>query len=316
MGFWSYLFLFLISLIFLIISADRLVKFSVRLARSFRLSPLVIGATLIAFGTSLPELAVTVSSISQKSNELSLGNLIGSNIANIGLVLGISLIIRPVKVGTVKTQRNNTLLLLTTTAFIFLQILGFESRRPLAPILLFISVIFILLEVSWGRDGSLKEDLLSLLPIPREKFTVVDWLFFSGSLVLLVVSSRFLVSSATGMALLWGISPEVIGLSLVAVGTSLPELSVSISAAVRREDKLLLGDLIGSNILNLALLGSIVVMFADVSSAVHTLSLFSLGAFTISVFLVLRFFSGKILGRNLGVLLVLSYLAYLYFIFR
>lgn len=316
MGFWSYFALFLVSLILLIVSADRLVKFSLRLSRSFRLSPLVIGATLIALGTSLPELAVTVSALSQKSHELSLGNLIGSNIANIGLILGISLIIRPVKVGTVKTQRNNTLLLLTTLVFIFLQILSFELRRPLAPILLFISIIFILLEVSWGRDGSLKEDLLALLPIPREKFTVADWIFFSGALVLLVISSRFLVSSSTGMALLWGISPEVIGLSLVAVGTSLPELSVSISAAVRREDKLLLGNLIGSNILNLALLGSIVVMFADVSSLSHTLSLFSLFAFTVLFFLMIRFFSGKTLGVNLGVMLVLAYLAYLYLIFR
>lgn len=316
MSFWSSFFLFLLSLIFLIISADRLVKFSARLARKLRLSPLIIGATLIALGTSLPELAVTVSALAQKSHELSLGNLVGSNIANIGLVLGISLIIRPVRVGTVKTQRNNILLLLTTLTFIFLQILNLESRRPLAPILLFISVIFILLEVSWGRDGSLKEDLLSLVPVPREKFTVVDWFYFGGLLALLILSSRFLVSSATSLALLWGISPEVIGLSLVAVGTSLPELSVSVSAAVRKEDKLLLGDLIGSNVLNLALLGSIVVMFADVSSAVHTLSLFSLGAFTILVFLMLRFSSGRTLGRNLGVLLILAYLLYLYFIFR
>ncbi len=315
MGLGQSFFLFLFSLILLIISADRLVKFSTRLAGKLRLSPLVIGATLIALGTSLPELAVTVSALSQKSHELSLGNLIGSNIANIGLVLGISLIIHPVRVGTIKTQRNNILLLATTLVFIFLQILGFESRRPLAPILLFISVIFILLEVSWGRDGSLKEDLLSLLPIPREKFTVADWLSFSGSLVFLILSSRSLVSSATALALFLGISQEIIGLSLVAVGTSLPELSVSISAAVRKEDKLLLGNLIGSNILNLALLGSIVVLFTDVSSAAHTLSLFSLGAFTILVFLMLRFFSGKTLGANLGVLLVLTYLAYLYFIF-
>lgn len=316
MSFWSSSFLFIFSLILLIISADRLVKFSVRLSRSFRLSPLVIGATLIALGTSLPELAVTVSALSQKSRELSLGNLIGSNIANIGLVLGISLIIRPVKVGTVKTQRNNILLLLTTLAFIFLQILSFELRRPLAPILLFVAVIFILLEVSWGRGGSLKEDFLSLLPIPREKFTVVDWIFFSGALVLLVISSRFLVSAATALAFFLGISQEVIGLSLVAVGTSLPELSVSISAAVRREDKLLLGDILGSNILNLALLGSIVVMFADVSSLSHTLSLFSLFAFTVLLFLMIRFFSGKTLGANLGKLLVLSYILYLYFLFR
>lgn len=308
--------IFLISLFSLVVSADILVKLSVALAKKFRLSPLVIGATVVALGTSFPELAVTISSIAQKSGDLSLGNIIGSNIANTGLILGIALIIAPLKVGTTKTQRNNVFLLAVTVFFIVLQLIPFEARRALSPILLVLAVIFIFLETVWGKEGSLKEDLLYLLPQPPAAFNLFKWLALLGSLVILIVSSRFLVSSALYLAAFFNISQEVVGLSIVAVGTSLPELSVSVAAALKKEGKLLLGNIIGSNIINLTLLGSVSVMFSDVSSPTHFLSLITLFLFTLATFILIKLFLGKTIGRGFGVSFLLAYLFYLFLVYH
>ncbi|MEK7611127.1 MAG: calcium/sodium antiporter [Patescibacteria group bacterium] len=309
------LLIFLISLIALAASADILVRLSVSLAKRFRLSPLVIGATVVAIGTSFPELAVTISSIAQKSGDLSLGNIIGSNIANIGLVFGAALLFSPLKVGTAKTQRNNTFLLVVTVAFIFLQLAPYDVRRVLSPLLLLLAILFIFLETVWGKEGSLKEDLLYLLPHSPAPFNLFKWLALISSLAGLIISSNFLVSSALVIAAFFNISQEVVGLSIVAIGTSLPELSVSVAAAMKKEGKLLLGNVIGSNIINLTLLGSISVMFSNVSSSVHTLSLVALFLFTCAAFGVIKFYSGKVVGRWPGFVLLFSYLLYLFLVY-
>ena len=306
---------FFLSLAALFFSANFVVRFSVRLSQALHLSPLIIGATIVAIGTSLPELAVTVSALMQKSGEISLGNIVGSNIANVGLVLSISAFIRPVKVGRFKTQRSSALLLMATFWFVLLQLLPFEIRKPLSVTLLFLAVLFVLLEVVWGKDGSLKEDFLALLPQRDSHFNALDWLAFAISLIALIVSSRFLVTSSLSLASYMALSSEVIGLTLVAVGTSLPELSVSIFSALKREDKLLLGNIVGSNIINITLLGAVAAMSANVSSAVHTISLYFLLVFTVLTFIYLRFSSGKVLGKGLGALLIIIYVIYLYLVY-
>lgn len=309
------LLIFLLCLLALVFSADIFVRLSISLAQKLHLSPLVIGATVVALGTSFPELAVTISSLAQKSGDLSLGNIIGSNIANIGLVLGAALLLRPLKVGTTKTQRNNVFLLAVTVVFILLQLIPYEARRILSPVLLILAVVFIFLETVWGKKGFLEEDSLVLLPKSSTTFNLFKWVSLFGALIILIVSSNFMVSSALYIAQYFNISQELIGLSIVAIGTSLPELSVSVAAAIKKEGKLLLGNILGSNIINLTLLGSISVMFSDVSSSVHNLSLITLFLFSAATFGLLKCYSGKVMGRWFGFVSLILYVIYLLLVY-
>ncbi len=313
----SPLIVFLISIIIVVVSADYLVKSSVRLSASLALSPLVIGATVVALGTSLPELSVAVTSISQDVPNLSLGDVIGSNIGNVGLILGLSILLTPFRIGTEKTQRNNVILVMLTFSFVALQILPFEIRRILSPFLLFFAFIFILLEVLWGRKGMSREDLLYFLHLKKPAgSTVNSILILTISLGGLVLGSRFLVQAAQRLASSLAIDDETFGLSILAVGTSLPELTFSLVSGIKKEDKLLLGDILGSNILNLAFVGSLVSLFAVNFGAAHYYSLFYLIFFTLSLFILLKIFRGRQIPRFWGVFFLLVYSTYLWVIYR
>jgi len=238
-------------------SADRFVAGASGLAQSLGISPLIIGLTIVAFGTSAPEILVSAMAAWLGNTGIAIGNAVGSNIANMGLVLGVSALIVPLTVQSQTLNREYPLMLLVMLAALALLWDGTLSR--LDGSLLSAGMITLLfwtihLARSAPADDPLAAECIEDLPeavSPGKAW----WLLLSG-LILLLVSSRLLVWGAVGMAQSFGVSDLVIGLTIVAIGTSLPELAASVSAVRKGEHDLAIGNVVGSNLFNiLAVLG-------------------------------------------------------------
>lgn len=311
--FWA----FLLSLFFLIISANFLVNFVEHFASKIKLSPLVIGATLIAIGTSLPETFIAFSSLAQNVPGVSMGDIVGSNIANIGLILGLTILIFPIRVGTEKTQRNNFLLLATTLIFLVLFFLPGNIRETLTFTLIGFYIFFMIVEILWGEEGSKKEDKKALNKM--EKSHGKPLLFFGGiavSIFGLIVSSRYMVASAISISQILKIDTKIVGLSIVALGTSLPELVTCIISGIKKDWKLIYGNIQGSNIYNLGVIGTILITLGDGGTLIHMPSVYYMAATTIVIFLLTKRFVGAVIPRIYGLLFLFSYGAYLFLIYQ
>jgi cation:H+ antiporter len=241
------------GLILLTWSAGRFVLGASCLARGLGVAPLLIGLTIVAFGTSAPEIVVSVLAALQGNPGLAIGNAIGSNIANIGLVLGLSALVTPLLVrSTILRQEFPILLLVSLLGFVLI------LDGTLGRIDGLILIAGLLLLTAWlirsAMRGRIEPDALGIdleealpepMPVPRALF----WLVLG--LVLLLLSSQALVWGAVAIAEALGVSDLVIGLTIVAIGTSLPELATSVTAAMKGENELAIGNIIGSNLFNL-----------------------------------------------------------------
>lgn len=305
---------FSFSLMFLVISANLLLRFIERFAGRIKISPLIIGSTIIAIGTSLPEASVAVSAIAQNAIDISFGDIVGSNIANICLVLGLGIFLFPVRIGTTKTQRNNLIMLLVTAYFIGLLFVPFQLRKSLGLLLIVFYIAFLVVETIWGEIGRLKEDKKALAKLSTKKGSPIVYLLgILASLAGLLVSSHYLVSTVISFSKLFDVSEEIIGLSIVALGTSLPELATTIVSGVDKDWKLLFGDLQGSNIFNLSVIGAALLVTSKIDYQIPITPLIMLAFATLSII----FLSYKYEGRNIPRLYGLGYLAlYGFYIFR
>ncbi len=237
-------FLFLIGLAGLVAGGELLVRGATTIARAFHLSPLLIGLTIVGFGTSAPELIVSVQAALAGQPAIAIGNVLGSNIGNVLLILGISALIAPLIIPGRKLWRDLGFMLLATGAIWVMLLDGNVTRLDglilLAGLIAFLVVAFI------SGSGHPPEDIHD--PIgPAWK----PWAITGAGLVLLVIGAGFLVDSATTIARDYGISEAVIGLTIVAVGTSLPEMATSVIAAFRKHTEIAVGNIVGSNIFNI-----------------------------------------------------------------
>lgn len=234
-------------------SADRFVYGAGGLARSLGMSPLLVGLVIVGFGTSAPELLISALAAAADNTGLAAGNALGSNIANIALIVGLTALLIPL-VTTLRESRRELLALICATLLVPLLLIDNRLDRVDGWILL----VALLLVVGWLAYASMKddgnnntasdvhvEDVPPALPLAK----ALGWI--AGSLILLLVSARLLVWAAVQLALAAGISDLVIGLSIVAVGTSLPELATAIAAARQRQFGMVLGNILGSNLFNL-----------------------------------------------------------------
>lgn len=310
-------FVFPISLFFLIASASILVKFVERFASKIKLSPLVIGATLIAIGTSLPETFIAFSSLAQGVADVSMGDVVGSNIANIGLILGLSILVFPLRVGTEKTQRNNFILLATTVFFLTIFFIPENYRKFASLFLSGFYLIFLITEIIWGETGSKKEDRKAISKMEKNRGKPV--LFLLGiliSLIGLIVSARYLVNSALGISKILEIDEKIVGLTIVAVGTSLPELVTAIISGIKKDWKLICGNIQGSNIYNLGIIGTILIVFGDGNSLIHKPSIYFMLAVTTAIFVLTKRFSGTVIPKIYGLFFLVAYGAYMVVLYR
>lgn len=235
------------GLVLLIIAGEALVRGASALSLRLGMSPLVVGLTVVAFGTSAPEMIVSVMAALKGVPEIALGNVVGSNIANILLVLGVSAAISGIAVNGGDLRQSWVLMLVASVALVVLGFAGvLRWWHGVLMLVALVAIIFVQI-----RSGSADQDLdIGVMGWPR----TLAWLI--GGLVFLPVAAQMLVRGASDIALAFGVSQTVIGLTLVAIGTSLPELVASVMAALRGRADLALGNVVGSNIFNiLSILG-------------------------------------------------------------
>lgn len=239
------------GLVILVWSADRFVMGAAATAKNLGMSPMLIGLTIVAFGTSAPEMLVSLTAALEGAGNLAIGNAVGSNIANIALVLGITALIAPLPVKSAVLRKEIPLLLgITLIAGYVLHDFSLDLTDG---IILFTSliiclVIFAKYQHSDSPDDHIADEAEEIPEMSTAK--AVFWLI--AGLSLLIASSKMLVWGATEVALLLGVSDLVIGLTIVAIGTSLPELAASITSALKNHHDIALGNVVGSNIFNLA----------------------------------------------------------------
>lgn len=263
------IFLLIVGFIFLIKGADIFVDGASSTAQNFKVSKVLIGLTIVAFGTSAPELAVSLQALSKGSTDMVLGNVIGSNIINSLLILGVAALIHPivVKRNTVRKELPICVLISTLLAVLFLdiQINNYElntiSRSDALAIILFFA-IFLYYIISISRNKIDEEEE------PSKFKTKTAILLTILGLIGIVVGSNLVVDSATNIAKTIGISERIISLTIIAIGTSLPELVTTIVSSLKKEQDILLGNIIGSNIFNICIvLGIPVAIFGSITPA-------------------------------------------------
>ena len=302
------------GLALLIWSADRFVEGAAATARHAGMPSLLIGMVIIGFGTSAPEMVVSAISASQGNPGLALGNAYGSNISNIALILGLTAILTPIKIKSGVLRKELPVLLAVTVLTAGLLADLYLSRYDAAILLL----VFALVMGWWiwlglrERHDSLEADLdvkLEIDPMPLKKALL--WLFVG--MILLVVSSRLLVWGAVEIARMFGVSDLIIGLTIVALGTSLPELASAVAATRKGEHDLALGNVIGSNLFNtLAVVGIAgTIQPLSVGPEVLYRDCLLMGLLTLAIF-VAAFGVGvqKRISRLQGVMFVTVYLCY------
>jgi cation:H+ antiporter len=236
----------IISLVALVYAADYFVSGAVSIAKTIGVSSLVIGLTIVGLGTSAPEILVSGISSLQGNAGLAVGNALGSNIANIGMVLGITAIIAPIAMPSGIIKRELPILMVISIAC---YLLAFDGLGQIDGVMLMTLVVFIGWLIKSSRGNEHTDDFSD--EFDSDMTARKAWIVFFLGLLGLLVSSKLLVWSAVNIAQYFGISDLVIGLSVVAVGTSLPELAASVMSVIKKEGDLALGNIIGSNIYNL-----------------------------------------------------------------
>lgn len=235
--------------------ADWMIKGAVRLEHSLGVSPLVVGLTVVAFGTSAPELVVGVVAALKGSGDLVVGNVLGSNLANIGLILGVTAALNPLLVGDRVVQVETPIMLLLTI-LLFPILMDFQVSRTEGAVLVgllgvYLAYLFRQAAAAAGAQGFSPAGILPARRRPRASLLLRDAGLVVVGGVSLVVGGRGIVSGATGLALAMGVSELAVGLTVVAVGTSLPELATSVLAGLRKQTDIAVGNVIGSNIFNI-----------------------------------------------------------------
>ena len=296
----------LLGIIFLLVGGDLLVKSSASLASKLNVSPFLIGITVVSFGTSAPELLVSLNAAFQGSTGIAIGNVIGSNIANIALVLGLTIIIRPVKIESNRYLFPWLIMLVSSIMFF-----GFSLDGEIDVIdgLFFISglLLFISLSIRY-RHSNIKEeeinDVLNTKLIP---------LYFTLGAAGLYFGSEFLVGSSVAIAKYFGISEFVIGITIVALGTSLPELVTSLIAILKGQSSISIGNLIGSNIFNVFAVLGITSLVKPIGGPTNLLTIDLPIMIGVTLLLGFFLFLSRKLRRIEGVLLLSIYIIYLLF---
>ncbi len=304
---------FLAGLALLIFGADLLVRGASRLSLSLGIAPLVVGLTVVAFGTSAPELAVSVKGALDGQTDIAMGNVVGSNISNVLFILGVSALLAPLVVDR-QLIRQEVPIMVGLSALVLWMAMDRSISFADGAVLLGALLAYIFLLYRQGKNAAAAEvsdPLLSNAPGLLSRLPVQLALIVVG-LAMLVLGSRWLVDAATIFATMLGVSPLVIGLTIVAAGTSLPEVATSVIAALRGEREIAVGNVLGSGIFNLGAVLGISAMVSGSGLQVPS----SLLAFDLPVMLAVAIaclpvlFTGHLIARWEGAVFLGYYVAY------
>jgi cation:H+ antiporter len=299
-----------LGLVLLYFGAEGLVRGSSSLALRLGVGPLLVGLTVVAFGTSTPELVVSLKAAYLGQGDISVGNIVGSNICNIGLILGFSALIIPIKVAS-QIVRIDTPIMIGVTALALALLYDGALSRIEGIILFGLLVVYVLFSIRLAKkqpSDPLAGEFSGEMKI--SKWGVwEDIAFIVGGLVMLVFGARFLVEAAIDIAKTLGLSEAVIGLTIVAVGTSLPEFATSLVAALKKEADIAVGNIVGSNIFNiLGILGISATVTPLSSAGITGIDLWVMLLFALVLWVFSR--TGFLLNRLEGLLMLAGYAVY------
>lgn len=300
---------FLIGSLVLLISTQFLVNYAKKISLALKISPLIIGLTIVAIGTSLPELSFSLTALFKQDVGLAMGNIVGSNVVNILFVFAIGILIGRLRVGTSKTQRNSMFLLAATILFVVLQLIQVPARTS-GLILISSAVLITLIEYFMGVSGRENED--SKMFAKKQKISINPSILIMPIFLIvgIIVGSLIAVSAIEEFSSLTKISTTIIGLSLTAIVTSLPELLTTIFSQEEHQAKLTMGNILGSNIYNLLLIGGFINLLSGKNGIAvkdWVIMLFATGFF---LFIIKRF-SGRNIPKKYGVILLIIFVFYL-----
>jgi cation:H+ antiporter len=310
----------ILGLLLLVIGGEFLVRSSVALSFKLKISKLVIGMTVVSFATSLPELLVSLHAAINGYSDIALGNIIGSNIANIGLVLGITAVISPIIVDKDFYKLNWSMLIITSLLlYVFLKNDNYLSREE-GLIFMVLLVFFLIIIIRDSRKNT-KVDLDGVNDALQSvsNFKINIWLLIGAAS--LYYGSEWLVEGAREIAVDFGVSEYAISVTVIAVGTSVPELAASVIAALKKERAISLGNLIGSNIFNLASVLGITAMISPFSVNPNSPEILSSNIFWMigfaAIILPLIFIPKKLrVGKYKGSILLVAYFIFIYTIIK
>jgi len=307
-------FLIITGFLLLFFGADALIRGSVRISVRSGISPLIIGLTVVAFGTSTPELFVSIKANLAGKGDIAIGNIVGSNIFNISIILGLAALLHPIKVKSQLVSQDIPVMI--GSSLLFVVVTRDMTIQRVEGVLLFLMLItYIILNIHLARQGrevELCEEFEHHLPKESGRL-VIDLLWIIAGIAILMTGSTLLVKGAVNLAKAAGISEAVIGLTLIAAGTGLPELATTLVATFKKETDMAVGNIVGSNIFNVLCIGGL-------SSVVKPLNAPDIEFTDLAVMMVLSViliplcWTGLRIARREGILLLASYAAYLYFI--
>jgi len=300
------------ALLFLFLGAESLVKGSASLALRAGLSPLMVGLTIVAFGTSSPELVVSIKAALSHQGDISIGNVIGSNCFNIGVILGLTALVCPIPVNWQIIKIDAPIAL--GVSLLLVLFLFDHTLSRVEGLMLFSGIAAYIWMSAFIGSKKARSDTGDQNDVPLPSVSAhwgIDIAFITGGLVALVLGSRFLVDHSVDLAKALGVSDAVIGLTIVAAGTSMPELATSFVAAVHKQPDIAIGNVVGSNIFNiLSILG-----LASIVSPLHAQGLTNLDYGMMIIFAVLLIpllYTGRFLHRLEGGTLLALYGVYLF----
>ncbi|UPT57634.1 calcium/sodium antiporter [Dickeya zeae] len=311
--------LLIVGLLLLVYGADRVVYGAAVLARTLGVPPMIIGMTIVGMGTSLPELMVSVTAALNHQTDMAVGNVLGSNIANILLILGSAVLIRPLTLhSTLLRQELPPMLVVTLLCGVLLHDSFLSRLDGVILLLTACGCVLLMLRMAHaaqrrGDDSLTREQMAEL---PRENNQTVALLWLLLGLIILPMSARIVIDNATVIANYFNISELTIGLTVLAVGTSLPELATAIVGTLKKEDDIALGNLIGSNIFNIVIVLGVPALLSP--GAVNPLAFtrdywVMLGVSALLTVLCLR--QKRRIGQGAGALLLCAFIAYLSVLF-
>lgn len=301
--------LLVVGFLLLIKGADFFVEGSSSIARILKVPSVVIGLTIVAMGTSAPEAAVSIAAGIAGNSDISLGNIIGSNIFNLLMVIGISAVIYPV-VSQKEIIKRDMWWNIMISAVLFFLILDHKISRIEGVFLLLSMTVYLIIVIRSALNNRTEEELPQNMPLPKSIFAMVLGLFA------IILGGNLVVNNASLIAKAWGMSDTLIGLTIVAIGTSLPELMTSIVAAQKGDSGIALGNAVGSCIFNIMFILGI----TSVLTPIHAVTELIIDAgllIVVSILMLVFACTGKVTKRSEGVFCVICYIAYsIYVIWR
>lgn len=304
--------LILVGFVMLIKGADILVDGSSAIAKKMRISEIIIGLTIVSIGTSMPELFVSTTSAIQGASDISIGNIIGSNICNLLFILGLSAVIHPVKFQKQTKWIENPMSIILTLIFFIICNVNQDVSRTEGIILIVIFVAFLIYTIAMGKKSQ-NEVILELSLEEAKKISVTkNVLLITLGIIALKIGGDLVVNNAKLIATALNVSEKIIGLTIVAIGTSLPELVTSVTAAIKGESDIAIGNIIGSNIFNMLLIIGVSATIHPITYNITYNSQMIILFIAMTLMLIFPFIKPKDeLSRKNGLILVLLYLFYM-----